>query len=86
MQEGIHQTPLTTPTFICRERDKLRISPSNPYVAPLMRVNLELRLIIPPEITAPTLRSDLILWSNSCQPAYIIELMIPWEDAIEEYE
>ena len=49
-----------------------------------MRVDLDQRLIFPPEIATTTLRLDPVLWSNSCQLAYIIELTVPWEDAIEE--
>ncbi|KAI3369602.1 hypothetical protein L3Q82_024494, partial [Scortum barcoo] len=49
-----------------------------------MRVDLEQRLIFPPEIATITLRPDLVFWSNSCQLTYIIELTVPWEDAIEE--
>ena len=49
-----------------------------------MRVNLDQRLIFPPETATTTLRPDLVFWSNSCLLAYIIELTVPWEDAIEE--
>ncbi|KAL7834872.1 hypothetical protein SRHO_G00291190 [Serrasalmus rhombeus] len=30
------------------------------------------------------LRPDLVLWSNSCRRVYIIELTVPWEEAIDE--
>uniref|UniRef100_A0A3P9HPZ5 G-protein coupled receptors family 2 profile 2 domain-containing protein n=1 Tax=Oryzias latipes TaxID=8090 RepID=A0A3P9HPZ5_ORYLA len=49
-----------------------------------MRVDLNQRLIFPSEIAATTLRPDLVLWSNSCRLAYIIELTVPWEDSLEE--
>lgn len=45
-------------------------------------------MIFPPEAATTTLRPhDLILWSNSCQLAYIIQPTVPWKDAIgEAYE
>lgn len=52
-----------------------------------MRVDLSQRLIFPPEIAVTNLRPDLVLWSRSCQRVFIVELTVPWEDAIgEAYE
>lgn len=31
-----------------------------------------------------TLRPELVLWSNTLQIVYLIELTVPWEDATEE--
>ncbi|XP_063325341.1 uncharacterized protein LOC134624301 [Pelmatolapia mariae] len=77
-------------TFV-REGDKPRTSPSAPDLGPLkvardwqMQVDLDQRLIFPTEIVTTTLRPDLVLWSNSQKLAYLIELMVPWEEAIEE--
>ncbi|KAL3976668.1 homeobox protein Meis3 [Sarotherodon galilaeus] len=77
-------------TFV-REGDKPRTSPSTPDLGPLkvardrqMQVDLDQRLIFPTQIVITTLRPDLILWSNSQKLAYVIELMVPWEEAIEE--
>lgn len=30
------------------------------------------------------LRPDLVLWSSSLRTVYIIELTVPWEDAVDE--
>ena len=60
------------------------LTPLNAAREGQMRVDLDQRLISPSEIAATTLRSDLVLWSKSCQLAYIIELTVPWEYAIEE--
>lgn len=49
-----------------------------------MKVGLDQKLTFPSEIATTTLRPDLVLWSNSCQLAYIIKLTVPWEDAVEE--
>ncbi len=85
--QGAHQH---LPSFV-REGDKLRIRPSIPDLGPLnmardwqMKVDLDQKLTFPSEIALTILRPDLVLWSNSCQLAYIIELTVPWEDAVEE--
>ncbi len=49
-----------------------------------MKVGLDQKLTFPSEIATTTLRPGLVLWFNSCQLAYIIELTVPWEDAVEE--
>ncbi|KAG5277490.1 hypothetical protein AALO_G00118230 [Alosa alosa] len=49
-----------------------------------MRVDLTQRLTFPPEIAATNLRPDLVLWSKSCRRAFIVELTVPWEDAIRK--
>ncbi|KAJ8251061.1 hypothetical protein GJAV_G00216820 [Gymnothorax javanicus] len=41
-------------------------------------------LCFPSEIATTNLRPDLALWSSSLHSAYIIELTVPWEDAVEE--
>lgn len=38
----------------------------------------------PPEIATTNLRPNLMLWSSSLRRVYIIELTVPWEDAVEE--
>lgn len=49
-----------------------------------MRTDLDQQLIFPPEIAATNLRPDLVVWSKSCQHAFLIELTVPWEDAMGE--
>ena len=77
-------------TFI-RAGEKQRPRPSPPNSGPLntardweMRVDLSQRLIFPPEIAATNLRPDLVLWSKSSRRVFIVELTVPWEDAIDE--
>ncbi|KAL0199484.1 hypothetical protein M9458_008024, partial [Cirrhinus mrigala] len=47
-------------------------------------VDLNQRLHFPSEIATTNLRPDLVLWSSSLHTVYIIELTVPWEDAVEE--
>ena len=82
--------PQLTSSFI-REGDKQRSNRTPADSCPLnaardweMRVDLNQRLIFPPAIAVTNLRPDLVLWSNSCRRAFIIELTVPWEDAIDE--
>ena len=49
-----------------------------------MRVDLSQRLTFPPKIAVTNLRPDLVLWSESSQRVFIVELTVPWEDTIEE--
>lgn len=49
-----------------------------------MRVDLGQSLTFPPEIAVTNLRPDLVLWAKSIRRAYIVELTVPWEEAIEE--
>ena len=79
------------PPLFVREGEKQRARTSNPDLGPLnaardwqMQVDLDRRLVFPPEIAMTTLRPDLVLWSNTCKLVYIIELTVPWEDAVEE--
>ncbi|KAJ8389643.1 hypothetical protein AAFF_G00118800 [Aldrovandia affinis] len=52
-----------------------------------MQVDLEQRLIFPPEIITTNLRPDLVLWSTSQKLLFIVELTVPWEAAVgEAYE
>ena len=87
---SIQNVHIQHPLFV-REGDKHRGGASNHDHSSLnaardwqMRVDLHQRLVFPPEIATTTLRPDMVLWSNSCQLAYIIELTVPWEDALEE--
>ncbi|KAJ8369267.1 hypothetical protein SKAU_G00092950 [Synaphobranchus kaupii] len=49
--------------------------------------DLEQKLCFPSEIATTNLRPDLVLWSTSLCTVYIIELTVPWEDAVgEAYE
>ncbi len=49
-----------------------------------MTVDLDQKLIFPPEIITTNLRPDLILWSTSQKLLYIVELTVPWESAVDE--
>lgn len=49
-----------------------------------MRVDLDKCLVFPLEIAMTNLRPDLVLWSNSCRCVFIVELTVPWEEAIDE--
>ena len=46
--------------------------------------DLDKKLCFPAEIASTNLRPDLVLWSSSLKLAYIIELTVPWEGAVEE--
>ena len=47
-------------------------------------VDLGTRLGFPADILETNLRPDLVLWSSSVHTLYIVELTVPWEDAVEE--
>ncbi|KAI3354735.1 hypothetical protein L3Q82_004569 [Scortum barcoo] len=50
-------------------------------------VDLDQRLCFPAEIAATNFRPDLVFWSSSLLSAFIVELTVPWEDAVgEAYE
>ncbi|TWW57325.1 hypothetical protein D4764_07G0000440 [Takifugu flavidus] len=49
-----------------------------------MRVDLSQRLIFSSEVAVPNLRPDLVLWSKFCWRVFIVELTVPWEEAISE--
>lgn len=49
-----------------------------------MLVDLDQRLCFPVEIATTSLRPDLVLWSSSLRSAFIVELTVPWEDAVVE--
>ncbi|XDV11573.1 hypothetical protein PO909_000474, partial [Leuciscus waleckii] len=85
------QTTIPRRTTFMREGEKQRTKPSFPNSGPLnaardweMRVDLNQRLTFPPEIAATNLRPDLVLWSKSCRRVFIVEMTVPWEDAIDE--
>ncbi|MGH0121019.1 UNVERIFIED_CONTAM: hypothetical protein FKN15_068715 [Acipenser sinensis] len=42
------------------------------------------RLIFPPEIATANLRPDIVLWSVSAHLVHLVELTVPWEDAVDE--
>ncbi|MGH0130475.1 UNVERIFIED_CONTAM: hypothetical protein FKN15_042544 [Acipenser sinensis] len=42
------------------------------------------RLIFPPEIATTNLQPDIVLWSGSARLVHLIELTVPWEDAVDE--
>ncbi|MGH0171412.1 UNVERIFIED_CONTAM: hypothetical protein FKN15_063258 [Acipenser sinensis] len=42
------------------------------------------RLIFPPEIATTNLRPDIVLRSGSARLVHLIELTVPWEDAVDE--
>ncbi len=85
------QTTCRQPVSFIREGEKRSINRSPPDACPLnaardweMRVDLNQRLTFPPEIAATNLRPDLVLWSKSCRHVFIVELTVPWEEAIGE--
>ena len=85
------QSTFPRKTTFVREGEKRCTKPSPPVSGPLnaardweMRVDLSQRLIFPPEIAATNLRPDLVLWSKTCRRVFIVELTVPWEDAIDE--
>ncbi|MGH0122885.1 UNVERIFIED_CONTAM: hypothetical protein FKN15_008810 [Acipenser sinensis] len=41
-------------------------------------------LIFPPEIATTNLRPDPVLWSGSALLVHLVELTVPWEDAVDE--
>ena len=52
-----------------------------------MLVDLDKKLVFPPEIITTNLRPDLVLWSTSQKSVFIVELTVPWEAAVgEAYE
>ena len=90
MPQDAQATVPRTTAFV-REGEKRGTKSSPPDPGPLnaardweMRVDLTQRLTFPPEIAATNLRPDLVLWSKSCQRVFIVELTVPWEDAIDE--
>ncbi len=85
------QTTFRQPTSFVREGEKRSINRSSPDLCPVnpardweMRVDLNQRLTFPPEIAATNLRPDLVLWSKSRRHVFIVELTVPWEEAIDE--
>ncbi len=85
------QTTFHQLTSFVREGEKCSTNRSSPDLCPLnaaqdweMRVDLSQRLTFPPEITATNMRPDLVLWSKSCRQVFIVELTVPWEEAIDE--
>ena len=90
MPQDAQATVPQTTAFV-REGEKRGTKSSPPDPGPLnaardweMRVDLTQRLTFPPEIAATNLRPDLVLWSKSCRRVFIVELTVPWEDAIDE--
>ncbi len=49
-----------------------------------LEVDLDKKLVFPPEIVATTLRPDMVLWSPKTKLAYVVKLTVPWEDGVEE--
>ena len=49
-----------------------------------MLVDLDKKLVFPPEIVTTSLRPDLVLWSTSQKAVFIVELTVPWEAAVGE--
>jgi len=41
------------------------------------------QLLVPQETAATDLRADVVLWSETQQLVYVVELTVPWEDAGE---
>ncbi len=85
------QTTFHQLTSFVREGEKRSTNRSSPDLWPLnaaqdweMRVDLSQRLTFPPKIAATNLRPDLVHWSKSCRQVFIVELTVPWEEAIDE--
>lgn len=38
----------------------------------------------PPQAAVTSLRPDLVLWSSTQRRVYVVELTVPWEDAVQE--
>ena len=49
-----------------------------------LEVDLDKKLVFPPEIVTTTLRPDMVLWSKAAKLAYVVELTVPWEEGVEE--
>ncbi|MGH0118021.1 UNVERIFIED_CONTAM: hypothetical protein FKN15_047026 [Acipenser sinensis] len=49
-----------------------------------MLVDVGQQLIFPPEIATTNLRPDIVLWSGSARLVHLVELTVPWEDAVDE--
>ncbi|KAG7503419.1 hypothetical protein JOB18_038234 [Solea senegalensis] len=49
-----------------------------------MQVDLGQRQNFPPEIAATNLRPDLVLWSKASRRVFIVELTVPWEEAVDK--
>jgi len=49
-----------------------------------MLADLDQCFIFPPEIATTNLRPDIVLWSGSALIVQLIELTVPWEDAVDE--
>ncbi len=47
-------------------------------------MDLDKKLVFPPEIVATTPWPDMVLWSPTTKLAYVVELTVPWEDGVEE--
>ncbi len=49
-----------------------------------LEVDIDKKLVFPPEIVATTLQPDMVLWSPTTNLAYVVELTVPWEEGVEE--
>ncbi|MGH0176735.1 UNVERIFIED_CONTAM: hypothetical protein FKN15_073452 [Acipenser sinensis] len=49
-----------------------------------MKADVGQRLIFPSEITTTNLRPDIVFWSGSAHLVHLVELTVPWEDAVDE--
>ena len=47
-------------------------------------MDLDKKLVFPPEIVTTSLRPDLVLWSTLQKSVFIVELTVPWEAAVGE--
>jgi len=50
-----------------------------------MLADLDQRLIFQPEIATTNLRPDIVLWSGSAHIVQLIDLTVPWEDAVDPF-
>ena len=49
-----------------------------------MRVDLRQRMEFPPEIAVTNKRPNIVIWLAATKQAILLELMVPWEDGIED--
>lgn len=47
-------------------------------------VDLNQKFSFPPKVVVTNLKPDPVLWSSTLHTLYIIEITVPWEDAVEE--
>ncbi|MGH0152676.1 UNVERIFIED_CONTAM: hypothetical protein FKN15_052941 [Acipenser sinensis] len=83
-----HYTQKTT--FLCpgeqppRKGVKTNPRPGQLEAARDWKMLADVGQIFPPEIATTNFRSDIVLWSGSARLVHLVELTVPWEDAVDE--